>query len=385
LTLVLADFAGHDFTFQMAQDLRQSGLDVRYQFCMSNEAPRGRQESGVDERSTWVEPLSLGRQFSKYSAGRRLVDEAKYGWRARRNVHRGDVVVMANMPVVSGIVIAAWSRWKGARPVLWLQDVQWGLARASGAKTPVWAGLYVLELLLLWLTERTIAISESFARRARSGTLGRRRVVVLENWATLEDPPRARAVTQTARTSGSRFRFQYSGTLAKKHSSDLLVDLAREFERDEHVEVLVTAGGAGCDELRAASEREGLGLVVEGLRPAEEVMATLGEADVLVAVLTADAGKFSVPSKVLKYLVAGRPVLFAGPIDNLAAQTVKAASAGLVVVPEAVELRAAARSMTSDRARLAEMGRNGRRWAEEHFRTDVIAPRFLAAAGIERP
>jgi len=384
LTLVIADFAGHDFTYELAHVLRQTGHDVRYQYCTTNQAPRGRQESAAADATEWVEPLSLGRSFSKYHAGRRLIDEAKYGWHARRSVKRGDVVVMANMPVVSGLVIAGWSRARGARPVLWLQDVQWGLAKASGAGPAVWMGLFVLESLLLWLTERTIAISKAFARRASSATFGRRKVVVIENWATLED---ARDVGSgdergSPLSNGRRFRFQYSGTLAKKHSSDLLLDLAREFEREDDVEVVVTAAGAGCDELRTASDREGLNLVVEGLRPAEEVLDALGEADVLVAVLTAEAGSFSVPSKVLKYLVAGRPVLFAGPADNLAAETIRTAGAGLVVAPEPARVREAARRMASDRAALEEMGRNGRRWAEQHFRAEVVAPRFLDAAGL---
>ena len=387
LTLVLADFAGHDFTFELAKSLRRSGVDVRYQYCRSNQAPRGRQEAASMGDTRWVQSLSVGRQFSKYHAGRRILDEVKYGWRARSGIGRGDVVVMANMPVVSGVVIAAWSRVKGARPVLWLQDIQWGLARASGAAVPVWLGLRLLEVLLIWLTERTIAISNAFARHAASSTRGRRPVVVLENWATLEAPTTSPADEQEGATRSSErpFRFHYSGTLAKKHSSELLLDLAREFERDEQVEVVVTAAGAGCDDLRAASERDGLNLIVQGLRPAEEVMAALEAADVLVAVLTDEAGRYSVPSKVLKYLVAGRPVLFAGPHDNLAAQTITVAEAGLVAAPEAAEVRAAARKMVADRAQMAAMGRNGRRWAERHFRTDVVGPRFLEAAGVEPP
>ena len=62
----------------------------------------------------------------------------------------------------------------------------------------------------------------------------------------------------------------------------------------------------------------------------------LGSADVLVAILEADAGVFSVPSKVLSYFCAGRPVLLAVPRENLAAKIVVESGAGLVVEPSDV-------------------------------------------------
>src|SRR5581483_7162574 len=59
-------------------------------------------------------------------------------------------------------------------------------------------------------------------------------------------------------------------------------------------------------------------------------------ADVLVAMVEKDAGAFSVPSKVLTYLCAGRPILLAVPLRNLAARIVTRSGAGLVVDPEDV-------------------------------------------------
>ena len=45
----------------------------------------------------------------------------------------------------------------------------------------------------------------------------------------------------------------------------------------------------------------------------------LGSADVLVGMIEPDAGRFSVPSKILSYLCACRPIVLSAPLDNLAA------------------------------------------------------------------
>jgi glycosyltransferase involved in cell wall biosynthesis len=105
----------------------------------------------------------------------------------------------------------------------------------------------------------------------------------------------------------------------------------------------------------------------------------LASADVLVALLERDAGVFSVPSKVLSYHAAGRPILAAIPRENLSAGVLAASGAGIVVdANDADGFVVAARRLATDpelRARLADAGR---RYAEATFRIDGIADRFEA-------
>jgi glycosyltransferase involved in cell wall biosynthesis len=100
-------------------------------------------------------------------------------------------------------------------------------------------------------------------------------------------------------------------------------------------------------------------------------------ADVLVAILEPDAGVFCVPSKVLSYLCAERPVLAAIPRENLAARIVASTRSGLVAEPAdaAGFLRAAERLCDSPKLR-ARCGRRARRYAEERFDFDRICSQF---------
>jgi glycosyltransferase involved in cell wall biosynthesis len=88
---------------------------------------------------------------------------------------------------------------------------------------------------------------------------------------------------------------------------------------------------------------------------------------------------FSVPSKVLSYMCAGRAILGAMPRQNLAARTIVEAGAGVVVEPDdAAAFRAAAEALLANPAQLAAHGAAARKYAENAFDIQQIADRFLA-------
>ncbi len=112
-------------------------------------------------------------------------------------------------------------------------------------------------------------------------------------------------------------------------------------------------------------------------QPFDVLPDVLGSADVLLAILDAEAGVFAVPSKVLSYFCAGRPVLLAVPGENLASKMVVDVGAGLVVEPGNVEsFCAAARRLIESPELRCQMGQAGRRYAETHFDIRRIGDQF---------
>jgi glycosyltransferase involved in cell wall biosynthesis len=106
----------------------------------------------------------------------------------------------------------------------------------------------------------------------------------------------------------------------------------------------------------------------------------LSAADLLVVVLEPDASTFSVPSKVLTYLAAGKAILAAIPAENSAAKLIARTGAGLVVEPSDVAgLLGAARRLLAYPERLRRSGEAGRAYANEHFDIDHITSHFEAA------
>ena len=112
------------------------------------------------------------------------------------------------------------------------------------------------------------------------------------------------------------------------------------------------------------------------LQPIARFPEVLAAGDVLVAVIEADAGTYSVPSKVQSYLCAGRSILLAAPSENLAARVVARENAGIVVAPDGSDFMAAAIRLRHDNELRAQQGANGRAYAERAFDMIKIVDAF---------
>jgi glycosyltransferase involved in cell wall biosynthesis len=207
-------------------------------------------------------------------------------------------------------------------------------------------------------------------------------VTVIENWTPLgEVPPRPKD-NPWSRSHGLAEGpvALYAGTLGLKHDPEHLVAVARRLAPLGAL-VVVATEGLGRDALEARRRELGLeNLVLLDYVPWETVPDMLGAANVMLVLLEPDAGTFSAPSKTLTYLAAGRPVVGAMPLENLASRMVERAGAGVVVAPGDYEaFSEAVAAVIADAPRAAAMARAARDYAEKHFDVDKIADEFLAS------
>ena len=378
LRLVVADFAGHPFQCELSAELARREIDVTHTDCASLVTPQADFGAAVNVK---VRPVELRRQFEKYSLLRRLLDELTYGVKTARVVLSADAthVVTSNMPLLSLAVVWIVCRLRRIRWVLWLQDLQSGLASVALGRPAVVAHvLGWLERSLIRRADAVVVISPEFERAVLGFGADASRVHVIENWAPLKQLPERPVENDWSIEMGlsNAFVFLYSGSLGKKHSAQLLVDLADEFIDDPDVRIVVVAEGAGVATLESSSRHN---LDVLPFQPFGRLADVMGTASVLVALLEPSAGGFSVPSKVLSYLCAGRPILASIPIENAAARMIdERASAGIVVSVESAAFRAAARTLYTDADLRERLGVAGRAFAEATFDRVAIGDRFLA-------
>ncbi|MDB5536871.1 MAG: hypothetical protein JWQ65_1746, partial [Devosia sp.] len=297
---------------------------------------------------------------------------------------RPDVVLSANAPIEVQEHLLTACRTLGAAFVFWVQDIHAeAIERIIGKKNDVLGrlvGAYYRrkEARVLRDSDGVVVIAEAF-RDVLAGPrwgLDVSHMVVIENWANIADMPslpRDNVWVQENMREG-RHRVVYSGTLARKHNPGLLLELARKLDAD----VYLFSQGSGADLVRDAASAEGLDNVI--VRPwvsVEDLPSMLAGADIALAIIEADAGVFSVPSKVLSYLAAGQPILASIPEQNLAAVTVAREGAGLVAAPGDIEaLVQYARALLEQPELRARMGRAGRAYAEKAFDIDLISARF---------
>lgn len=100
--------------------------------------------------------------------------------------------------------------------------------------------------------------------------------------------------------------------------------------------------GPAIEVLRSAAAERTVPITLLPFQPYEQLSYVLDAGDVLVVLLDQSAGAFSVPSKTLSYLCAGRPILGLMPVGNLAATMVSEVG-GCVLPPTESSLDEAAK------------------------------------------
>lgn len=389
MRIIVHDYAGHPFQIQLSRRLAARGHDVLHLYCGSTHTPRGELAHRDDDPPTLeIRCIVLSEMIRKGSFVRRFFLESDYAKKlvAGCEAFKPEVVISANTPSLPQAKLAKWCRHRGVRLVSWVQDI-YGLAayRLLGGKLPVVGyavGKYFIALdkQAARASDALVVITDDFRPIFTEWGIDSSRIHVIHNWAPIEALPERPRENDWSRAQGlgEKLRFLYSGTLAMKHNPALLLELARMLHEKSLGELIVVSEGPGVEwlaEQAAAAKLPTLRSL--GFQPFEALADVLGSADVLVAILEADAGVFSVPSKVLSYLCAGRPVLLAVPGENLAAKIVAETKAGLVVEPtDLAGFTAAARELAESPEARAKTGAAARHYAETHFNIDSITDRF---------
>ena len=85
-----------------------------------------------------------------------------------------------------------------------------------------------------------------------------------------------------------------------------------------------------------------------------------------------------IPTKIISYLAAGKPILLA--LEGAAAQLVREAGAGLVIPPERPsELASAVRKLAAmPLSQRTEMGRLGQAYVKAHYSKQKVIPKYEA-------
>lgn len=389
MNILLHDYSAHPFQLELSRELAKRGHNVLHAYSGSFLTPHGRTEVEPTDPPTFqVHPIRLASMLNKDAYFQRWRQERRYGRLLRDLItaKNPDVVITANAPSDVQTSIARACRARGVKLVSWAQDIN-GVAahRILRKRIPVLGALvgrYYMRVDRAFARQShaIVLITEDFRSQMLAWGVPASRLTVIPNWAPLADLPVCPKDNAWSRQHGlhDRFCIMYCGTLAMKHNPALLLELARKFRHVPDARVVVISEGTAAEWLKRQAASEGLSNLVffPFLRFADMPMA-MASADILVAILEADAATASVPSKVLTYMCSGRPLLLAVPAENLAARTVLRARAGLVVSPDDLAAfgEAAERLARGDDERL-QLGSNARSYAERTFDIVAIADRF---------
>ena len=263
MRILVHDHSGRPFQVELSSELGRRGHHVMHSYCAAHVSGEG--EPNDPGSRVEFEAIGRGEVVDRLGSRKRLGQELRFGvqlaWQVRRR--RPNVVLVANTPVPTMVVLALYLRVRGVPLVLWHQDVQ-GVAIRSFAGAKLGRGFRPLAAVLArgerWVARQSaavVAIADSFVDvHRRWGTADR--TTVIPNWAPLREIVPTARDNEWAHEQGiaTQLSLVCAGTLGPKHNPGLLVGLAREV-RDAGVPVHLTVvtEGPAVALLRAEAAR----------------------------------------------------------------------------------------------------------------------------------
>jgi len=195
-----------------------------------------------------------------------------------------------------------------------------------------------LEQLIYRNSQRIVTLSEGFRQTLISEkNVAAQKVTVISVWLAADDVcplPRDNSWRLQMNIPLEKFVVLYAGTIGLVAGAEVLVQAARQLSTHSDILFLLVGDGYGKEQVQ--SQIKALGLTNVRFLPFQDraslskVQAT---ADVSVVTLAPGRGRTSVPSKVLGYMAAARPVVAAVDDNCDTAAMIQQAGCGLVVQP----------------------------------------------------
>lgn len=310
---------------ELARWLRDSGWNVD---VVTNQPyyPRSRRYAGYGRRRRrdTVDGIPVYRLPtlvpSKGTFGRRAASEVNFlvqGLLARRRLGRSPLTIVITPGVPFGVPVGRGLTAPGGTLLVWVHDLQSGLAAALGAPPLVARASAAVERRCLNLADHVCTLSEGMSRRVRALGVDRP-TLVFPLWSTL--PPDDGSVPALV------VDVQYSGNLGRKQGADQLVDLAQGLEeRRPGTTLLVRADPHARQGLELEVRARQLGNVrFADLAPRAQLRQALRAGRVYVIPQAPGVGDSVLPSKVVNALAAGCLVVAAGEPGSAVAELAEA-------------------------------------------------------------
>lgn len=388
---------------QLARYLARRGHDVTVA-CGHPHHPTGRLPSGwsrrllAREKSDGVRVL---RGWHAISPSRSIavraavfVSQALGTTAAALGAPAPDVVVNYGPPFVGPLLSAGIAKAHGAPLLSVIYDIYPDVVIGSGKLRNGFAiaAARRAERAQYRVSDRILVLSEGFRRRLQAKGVSPAKVVTVPVWLETDE------ITPRSRDNAWRRRHGidaevkvvlYAGTIGLVSGARVVLEAAERLRARRDVLFLFVGEGQVKDELERTARASGLPNVrFLPFQPRGELCDVQASADVSLVTLAPGRGETSVPSKVIGYMAAGRPVVASVDLDCDTAEVIRSARCGVVVPPgDAAALAKALDSLIADEAERNVMSERARRAFEDRFAADAALRAYaeiLEVLGRER-
>jgi len=385
MKILVHDYPGNPLHIDLSAALAMRGHYVVHAYSRAYVGPRGKMNGGRQSNFEVVELGDASTANGKLS--RRFIEERRYGGfvTSLAREQSPDVVLSSNTPLDAQYQLTRFTRRHDIPHVYWMTDLRSTAVRELSKQRfgplgwPIAKHYARRERLIVAQSDHVVCLVPGFVPIVEEWGVNAAQISTVLPWGPLDDISVLPRDNSFAREHDlvDRFVVMYAGTLGYKHDPELIAATAQAMSGDRDVVFVVITEGAGALILEQRKKDLSLdNLVLLPFQPFESLPSVLATADVSLSVVKPFASDMCAPSKVWSALCSGRPTLLAAPQDNLAAEVINDAKAGVVVDGNVDELDCALRWLIEhEEARLA-MGCQAREYAESHFDVKRIAERF---------
>ena len=233
------------------------------------------------------------------------------------------------------------------------------------------------ERLVYRMAGHIVVIGEQFRDNLVAKGVRPDAITVIPDWIDLDRiTPAAAEPGARLRLAGSEdgFLVLHTGSMGEKQGLLTVIDACRSLSEQTKIRVVLVGDGPAKRQLTNAIAELHLDNVrLLEIQPAESFPKMLAAADVLLLMQRAAIIDAVVPSKLLSYMAAGRPIVAAVNPMSVAAKLISDAQCGVLVPPEdPIRLADALRDLAANPVLRADLGRRGREHAEANFNKKMI-------------
>jgi colanic acid biosynthesis glycosyl transferase WcaI len=285
-----------------------------------------------------------------------------------------DLIYCACPPPSAALAAYGLSRIKGTPYVIKLTDLASDAAVATGI---VGNGFAIrmargIERFIYDKATKIACLCRGFIDKLTKIGVPPTKLHLIPDWADTESVRPLSTVSPFRRVCGvleNQFLILHTGNMGKKQDLVNVVRTAELSQGDSRLVWMLIGDGEERQQIEKETSRLKLtNIKLLPLQPAQLLQQMYSAADVLLLNQKATVEDSVIPSKLLTYMAAGRPVIAAVSERSEAARHICTAHSGIIVRPEdpSAILYAALRLRQDPKLR-RELGANGRRYALKHF------------------
>jgi len=253
------------------------------------------------------------------------------------------------------------------------------------ADHPITRFIRGIDAIIARRAKKVIVISETFAdiyQRQRGLDPGRLKVI--PNWAdaglVIPNDSQSEMFRAEKKIPRNAFVLLYGGNIGAAADVETLIKAFDQLKDIEDLYLVIAGEGSSllsCQKL--ANELGCPRIVFHNPWKKEETSMVLAAGELLLLPTMGLQSTVSVPSKLISYMLAGRPVLVSALPDSELATLISSSMAGWVVEPNRPDLLAERirTAIAMNRTELMHKGESGRRFALSNFVRETCLPKMI--------